>query len=306
MLYDNTVVIFRSFLSAMSLTKFITNTFLSSFCLFALSAVAEVNVTTSIRPLQLIAQAIIEDRGTVRAAINAQDSAHGFTLTPSDRLNFESADLLLWISPEFEVQIANLFESMRKEKPVITAADLTGVSIISLSANELDPHLWLSSSNALAIAAGLTKELQKLDLANQADYQKAYTRFESNLNSTKTVIEDQLSNLVTLDYLVFHNAYQYFENEFGLRGGLALVQSAEVQPSMRDLLIFQNRVKQFSPSCILLEPDSDVQLVATALQGQSISRETVDLMGNEIEDGVSAFSDLLLGVADSFRRCLAN
>ena len=195
---------------------------------------------------------------------------------------------------------------MRKEKSVITAADLTGVSVISLSANELDPHLWLSSSNALAIAAGLTQELQKLDLENQAEYQKAYTRFESNLNSTRTAIEGLLSNLVTLDYLVFHNAYQYFENEFGLRGGLALVQSAEVQPGMRELLTFRNRVEQFSPSCILLEPDSDVQLVATALQGQSISRETVDLMGNEIEDGVSAFSELLLGIGESFRRCLAN
>ncbi|MED5412320.1 MAG: zinc ABC transporter substrate-binding protein, partial [Pseudomonadota bacterium] len=243
----------------MSLSKFITNIFLLSLCLFALSAVAEVNVTTSIRPLQLIAQAIIEDRGTVRAVINAQDSAHDFTLTPSDRLNFETADLLLWISPEFEVQIADLFESMRKEKSVITAADLTGVSVISLSANELDPHLWLSSSNALAIAAGLTQELQKLDQENQAEYQKAYTRFESNLNSTRTAIEGLLSNLVTLDYLVFHNAYQYFENEFGLRGGLALVQSAEVQPGMRELLTFRNRVEQFSPSCILLEPDSDVQ-----------------------------------------------
>ena len=179
----------------MSLSKFITNIFLLSLCLFALSAVAEVNVTTSIRPLQLIAQAIIEDRGTVRAVINAQDSAHDFTLTPSDRLNFETADLLLWISPEFEVQIADLFESMRKEKSVITAADLTGVSVISLSANELDPHLWLSSSNALAIAAGLTQELQKLDLENQAEYQKAYTRFESNLNSTRTAIELSLIHI---------------------------------------------------------------------------------------------------------------
>ena len=227
----------------------------------------------------------------MRTLIDAQDSAHDFTLTPSDRLNFETADLLLWISPAFEVQLADLFES--KGKPVITAANLTGVSVISLSANELDPHLWLSSSNALAIAAGLTQELQQLDLENHADYQKAYTRFESNLNSTRTAIEDLLSDLVTLDYLVFHNAYQYFENEFGLRGGLALVQNAEVQPSMRELLIFRNRVEQFSPSCILLEPDSDLQLVATALQGQSASRVTVDLMGNEIEDGVSAFSELL-------------
>ena len=289
----------------MSLSKFITNIFLLSFCLCALSATsAEINITTSIRPLQLLAQAIIEDRGTVRTLIDAQDSAHDFTLTPSDRLNFETADLLLWISPAFEVQLADLFES--KGKPVITAANLTGVSVISLSANELDPHLWLSSSNALAIAAGLTQELQQLDLEIHADYQKAYTRFESNLNSTRTAIEDLLSDLVTLDYLVFHNAYQYFENEFGLKGGLALVQSAEVQPSMRELLTFRNQVEQFSPSCILLEPDSDAQLVSTALQGQSISRETVDLMGNEIEDGVSAFSELLLGVADSFRRCLAN
>ena len=291
----------------MSLSKFITNIFLLSFCLCALSATsAEINITTSIRPLQLLAQAIIEDRGTVRTLIDAQDSAHDFTLTPSDRLNIETADLLLWISPEFEVQIADLFESKGKENPVIAAANITGVYVISLSANELDPHLWLSSSNALAIAAGLTQELQQLDLENHADYQKAYTRFESNLNSTRTAIEDLLSDLVTLDYLVFHNAYQYFENEFGLRGGLALVQNAEVQPSMRELLIFRNRVEQFSPSCILLEPDSDVQLVSTALQGQSISRETVDLLGNEIEDGVSAFSGLLLGVAESFRRCLAN
>ena len=291
----------------MSLSKFITNIFLLSFCLCALSATsAEINITTSIRPLQLLAQAIIEDRGTVRTLIDAQDSAHDFTLTPSDRLNIETADLLLWISPEFEVQIADLFESKGKEKPVIAAANLTGVSVISLSANELDPHLWLSSSNALAIAAGLTQELQQLDLENHADYQKAYSRFESNLNSTTTAIEDLLSNLVTLDYLVFHNAYQYFENEFGLRGGLALVENAEVQPSMRELLTFRNRVEQISPSCILLEPDSDVQLVATALQHQSVSIETVDLMGNEIEDGVSAFSQLLLGVAESFRRCLAN
>ena len=126
------------------------------------------------------------------------------------------------------------------------------------------------------------------------------------MNSTRIAIEDQLLNLATLDYLVFHNAYQYFENEFGLRGGLALVENAEVQPSMRELLTFRNRVEQISPSCILLEPDSDVQLVATALQHQSVSIETVDLMGNEIEDGVSAFSQLLLGVAESFRRCLAN
>ena len=64
---------------------------------------------------------------------------------------------MLWISPEFEVQIADLFESKGKEKPVIAAANLTGVSVISLSANEVDPHLWLSSSNALAIAAGLNE-----------------------------------------------------------------------------------------------------------------------------------------------------
>ncbi|GIT64022.1 MAG: hypothetical protein Ct9H300mP22_4220 [Gammaproteobacteria bacterium] len=60
----------------------------------------------------------------MRTLIDAQDSAHGFTLTPSDRLNIETADLLLWISPEFEVQIADLFESKGKEKPVIAEQTL--------------------------------------------------------------------------------------------------------------------------------------------------------------------------------------
>ncbi|GIT64023.1 MAG: hypothetical protein Ct9H300mP22_4230 [Gammaproteobacteria bacterium] len=85
------------------------------------------------------------------------------------------------------------------------------------------------------------------------------------------------------------------------------MQSAEVQPSMRELLTFRNRVEQFSPSCILLEPDSDVQLVSTALQGQSISRETVDLIwGMKLRMEFRDSAEILLGVAESFRRCLAN
>ncbi|GIT21962.1 MAG: hypothetical protein CM1200mP40_16440 [Gammaproteobacteria bacterium] len=76
----------------MSLSKFITNISFIFLFICAEATSAEINITTSIRPLQLLAQAIIEDRGTVRTLIDAQDSAHDFTLTPSDRLNFETAD----------------------------------------------------------------------------------------------------------------------------------------------------------------------------------------------------------------------
>ncbi len=267
---------------------------------------AEVNVLTSIRPLALIAQAIVQDRGTVSSVIGIQDSPHHYSLSPGDRLNMESADLLLWISAEFEVQLADVFQSLSNEKTVLTAADLAEVSLLRFDSDELDPHLWLSTANGIAIAQELTRQLQSMDPANHEGYQNALAQFETRLNNTRSATRRKLEELAPENYVVFHNAYQYFEREFGLAGGLVLVRNAEVQPSMRELLVFRRELDRESPVCILLEPDSNLDLVDTALEDRELKKETVDLLGFDIEDGPDSYPLLLSSIADSFKSCLNN
>jgi zinc transport system substrate-binding protein len=304
MVYDNTVVIVRSLPNTMRLsTSLVFLSILSSSLLGIEKSQAEVFVTTSIRPLQLIAQAIVEDRGNVYAIIDSQDSPHNYSITPTDRINLEKADLLLRVSPDFEIFLADSFAAQSSSKPLITAASVVGVRLENLSDDSIDPHLWLNTNNALAIARQLAVELRQVDAENDEAYQEAFRLFESELLSLNSLLQSRLSQYEQSDYLVYHDAYQYFERQFGLPGGLALVHDPEVQPSMRDLLELRNQLQAKTPSCILLETDSDTELVNTALENRTIKSEIVDLLGYEIEDGSRSYSRLMLSVADSFTDC---
>jgi len=267
---------------------------------------AEVSVATSIRPLALIAQAIVEDRGKVSSVIGMQDSPHHYSLSPGDRLSLESADILLWVSPEFEVQLADVFDSLSIEKPVVTATAIADISLLRFDTAELDPHVWLSATNGIAIAKELTRQLQAIDTDNYDSYQNALARFEAKVTTTKLLSARELGALENENYVIFHNAYQYFEREFGMASGLVLLRNAEVQPSMRELLAFRRELDGLAAVCILLEPDSNLELVDTALQGRELKKETVDLLGFAIEDGPESYPQLLSSIADSFKTCLSD
>ena len=291
----------------MSTFKLYLRAILINLCIFAVPVIkAQVNVVTSIRPLQLIAQAIIEDRGQVSSVVGIQDSPHDYLLTPSDRIELERADLLLWIGPEFEIQLTDIYLSLTESKPIITATKLSELSLLNYSSSEIDPHLWLSSSNGIAIAKALSKQLQEIDNANQKQYESSLERFERDINNTHSEILNMIADLQDQQYLVFHSAYEYFRRDYDLERGLALVTNPEVQPSMRELISFRRELKSFSPTCILLERDSNRDLADMALEAREIKIVTSDIQGFQIGGGPSAYNQLLLGVAKSFQSCLSN
>ena len=304
MVYDTTVAIVRSLFSIMRLYTSLVLIISLSISLVGIErSYGEVSVTVSIRPLRLIAQAIVEDRGTVHSIVDSQGSPHNYSLTPTDRINMQQADLLLRVSPEFEIFLADIFASQSRSKPLITAASISGISLHNLDDGNADLHLWLNTENAISIAQQLAISLIGLDPENEKEYQEALNQFESDVALLNRSLQNRLSQYQQPDYLVYHDAYQYFERQFGLPGGLALVHDPEVQPSMRDLLALRNKLQVRSPSCILLEADSDEELVNTALENQAIKSEVVDLFGYEIDEGIRGYRRLILSVANSFTNC---
>ena len=304
MVYDTTVAIVRSLFSIMRLSTSLVLIISLSISLAGIErSYGEVSVTVSIRPLLLIAQAIVEDRGTVHSIVDSQGSPHNYSITPADRINLQQADLLLRVSPEFEIFLADIFASQSRSKPLITAASISGISLHNLNDGNADLHLWLNTENAISIAQQLAISLIELDPENDKEYQEALNQFESDVALLNQSLQNRLSQYQQPDYLVYHDAYQYFERQFGLPGGLALVHDPEVQPSMRDLLALRNKLQVRSPSCILLETDSDEELVNTVLENQAIKSEVVDLFGYEIDDGARGYRRLILSVANAFTNC---
>lgn len=68
----------------------------------ALPAVADTNIVTSIKPLELLVRAVATDDVTVTSLVAPGGSPHNYTLRPSQRRALEQADAIFWVGPDME------------------------------------------------------------------------------------------------------------------------------------------------------------------------------------------------------------
>ena len=271
-------------------------------------AAAEVNITTTIRPLQLIAETIVQEHGSVTAIIAGNRSPHHYTMSPADRVALAEADMLIWIGPTLETYLADFFRRAKASSKVLTVSEDEGLARHDIVAGQLDSHLWLNSDNAVLIAELITREVSELDPAHGASYGRNLDQFRVDINNLNREIEEAVSASPRAGYAVYHDAYQYFEQQFGLQHQFAILEDPEVQPGIRQIVDVRRRFQEEQPACLLLEPDSNPDLVATALGGHELTTVTVDLLGNKISSsraGIqSGYIELMKNVAADFLSCL--
>ena len=276
--------------------------------LLSTGSYADVNFVTTIKPLQLIAQAVIQDHGSVVSIVDPQQSPHHFSLSPSDRIAFARADLAVWIGPGFETHLGDFFRQSGIRAKTLTAIDIDGLRLHSVSEGQLDAHLWLDSSNALKIAAQITDQVSAIDPSNAMSYRQNLENFEAEIAQRNQQIAKQFEAATTARYAVYHNAYQYFEQQFGLQHDMVILRDPETQPGIREIVQLRERINQRQPSCLLLEIDSSEELIATVLSGHELKSIVVDLLGNNLDNTVTSsengYSQFIANIADDFYECL--
>ncbi len=265
---------------------------------------AEVNIVTTIKPLQMIAEAIVLEAGSVASIVDPQQSPHHFTVSPSDRIALARADIALWIGPQFETHISDFFAQRQVRAKTITAIDIPDLQLHTLGDGQIDAHLWLDSSNARRIAAAIAVRATELDPDNAMLYRQNLEKFTLELANRSSEIAERFKSPPTTSYAVYHNAYQYFERQFGLQHGVVLLRDPEVQPGIRQIVQLREAVKAQQPACLLQEFDSNKDLINTILNGHELNRITVDLLGSKVTAGEYAYSEFIASIADDFYRCL--
>ncbi len=271
----------------------------------ASSSLASVAVSASIKPLQMIASAIAGEHATVSVLANDAQSAHQFSLTPSDRINIEQSQIVLWIGPEFETQLAQFLSRYEDSKALITAVEIPGLRRLELSPSTMDPHIWLGLDNAETIAAAVLQQLVELDDSNEASYRANFQQFRSQLARLRSRISNDfasIGNQSTAEFLVYHNAFQYFEAEAGLKHSLALVHDPEREPSIREILTTRDRIAAIQARCLFAEPDANQSLVESVLGDSEVRVVTLDLLGQQIEAG--GYIELISRLSAAMSDCL--
>ena len=293
--------------------------FIASFLLIG-PAQAEVKVLTSIKPLQLIAAAVQDGVAIPEVLLPPGASPHHYALRPSDVRKVQSVDLLYWIGPDMEGFLPRVLNG--RTLPSVAVQDLPGLKLrhftedSHLHAEEadehdhdhrpgsLDAHLWLSPVNARVIAGKMAADLSAADPANAARYQSNLKAFDERLDALDLRLKARLGAIAGKPYFVFHEAFDYFEDAYGLKHAGVFSVAAEVQPGAQHVAAMRLRLQAVGKTCVFSEPPLRPRLAETLVAGLPVKLAELDALGGYTPATAQGYEQVLEKLGNDLAGCL--
>ena len=170
---------------------------------------------------------------------------------------------------------------------------------------EADPHVWLDPVNAKAMVHEIEEALAEADPAHAATYEANAEALMAKLDGLVDEIDAELEPVKGRGYVVFHDAYQYFENRFGVSAVGSITVSPEVLPGAERVSELQEKVRELGATCVFSEPQFEPKLVATVTENTNAGTGVLDPLGASIKDGPELYFTLIRTMAKSLKDCLA-
>lgn len=167
----------------------------------------------------------------------------------------------------------------------------------------LDPHVWLAPENATLWLDVIAAELSALDGENAATYAANAAAGKVEIQQVQAEIKASLGAVRDGGFVVFHDAYQYFEHSFDIQAAGAIALSDASDPSPARIAEIQQVVAQKQVSCVFSEPQFNPDLVATVLEGSGARTVVIDPMGTGLEHGAGFYPALLKELGAAMADC---
>ena len=166
---------------------------------------------------------------------------------------------------------------------------------------EFDAHIWLDPANAKEMVLEISHELSELDPSNKSKYEDNASKTIVALDKLIEEVDKSLSK--DISYIVFHDAYQYFEKRFGVIPAGALTLNPDVLPGAKQIADIQDVINDKGIKCIFSEPQYNPKIIETLGNDMNISTGVMDPLGAYIDAGPSMYSDLINQIANSIKDC---
>ena len=166
-----------------------------------------------------------------------------------------------------------------------------------------DPHAWLDPENARRWLDLIADELARIDPENAATYRANAARAEAELAALQAEIAAQMAPLSEMRFLVFHDAYQYFERRFGLQLAGTVARGDAAAPGPARLARLRDRLATERIACAFSEPQLSDSLLTPVIEGQGIPVLLLDPLGANLDPGPGLYAGLLRAMAGSFAAC---
>lgn len=169
----------------------------------------------------------------------------------------------------------------------------------------MDAHIWLSPETARNIATGLTEHLVRWDPANAAAFENNRDTLLARIDALDAELRQQLAPISDRPFIVFHDAYQYFERHYGLNAAGSITIDPARSPGARRIQELRNRLDHDDVACLFTEPQFRPALAKTLVEGHDTRLGELDPLGSALQPGPDAWFQLMRNLANSFSDCLA-
>ena len=294
----------------------------------AFSANAEVRVVASIKPVHSLVSAVMSGAGEPELIIQGATSPHTFSLRPSDARNIQDAEVIFMIGDALETSLAGSIDTLGRNARVVRLADTEGLIRLPLREGAtfeahdhdheeerdhqehedeaFDMHIWLDPVNARTMVRAIADTLSSSDAGNAATYVSNADITVGRLDELIAQINSDVDPVRGRAFIVFHDAYHYFEDRFGLLAAGSASVSPERPPGARRIIELRERVSNLEVVCVLAEPQFDPRTVNVIIEGTSARLGTVDPLGASLDSGPELYFMLLNDMAASFTECLTS
>ena len=294
------------------------------------NAQAEIKVVASIKPIHSLVSYVMDGVGTPNILVDGSSSPHSFQLKPSHAKMLQDADIVFWIGEDLESFLETPLSSIATNAAKITLMELDDIELLKFrekhifdkhddheehaeeqaehedhhdehNHGEFDIHFWLDPEIAKVMVKSIARELSDIDVANKSIYKanalKAIGELDELIEATKLKINKDAS------YVVFHDAYQYFEQRFGIEVLGALSVNPEILPGAKQLAEIREVIEHENVKCIFSEPQFNPSIAKTIAADMDVKAAVLDPLGAELEPGKDLYFDLIGDMASSFESC---
>jgi zinc transport system substrate-binding protein len=280
-------------------------------CLVALPALAEPpRVVTDIPAIHSLAAQVMGDLGAPALLLDKGADAHDFQMRPSQARALADADLVFWVGPEMTPWLDRALANATKarsiallESPGTTRRQSIGVhSDDGGEQHRTDPHAWLDPSNAIAWIGDIADELARADTGNAATYAANAASATAEITKLDTELRSLLAPAADHPIVVYHDAYGYLADHFGLARMTSLAGGDAADPGAARLSDL--RASLTSATCVFPEASHPAGTFAALTDGTTarIGR-ALDPEGRNIAPGPDLYAQLMTGLARTIADC---
>jgi zinc transport system substrate-binding protein len=301
------------------------------------AAAAAPVVATDIAPVHSIAARVMQGIGQPGRIVPPGASPHGYALRPSEARLLQDAALVVWVRPDLTPWLADPIDALAPDATLVTLQDAPGMTLLPIRAGGPfeahehdheaeqaeaderahaeagheaehagghDGHLWLDPGNAAAAARAIAAALAAADPANAGAYAANAEGFAAETEAQAEAIAARLEPLRGRPFIVFHDAYQYFEHAFDFPAAGSIALQDGVTPGTARVAGIRDRVRDEDIVCAFSEPEFEPKLIATVIEGTAARTGVLDGVGAALSPGPGLYPALLDGIADGLAACL--